>query len=120
MYGTTKETMTDTTSLERMFCTKCGALVPAPSKAVLEEDLFKVLEVSPDRASAPNATVCREALKGKYGSKRGRELIESLLSDRVVPATKAYHRRHLMFLGKQPLRVIQGPLEEEVTRPTNE
>ena len=120
MYGTTKEAMTDTAPLEHTLCSRCGAIVPTPSKAALEEDLFKVLEVSPDRASAPNAKVCREALKVKYGSKRGRELIDSLLSDRVVPATKAYHRRHLMFLGKQPLRFIQGPLEEEVTRPTNE
>ena len=92
---------------EQMLCAKCRARISAPSKDALREDLWKVCEVSPDRASAPNAKVCRAALKAQFGSKRGRELIEDLLSDRVVPGTKAYSRRHLMFLDKQPLRLIQ-------------
>ena len=111
--------MTDV-SQEQMFCAKCRARICAPSKDALQEDLWKVCEVSPDRASAPNAKVCRAALKARFGSKRRRELIEDLLSDRVVPGTKAYDRRHLMFLDKQPLRLIQQPPEEDAVRSSNE
>ena len=112
--------MTVATPVDDMLpCSKCGALVPTLSKAALEEDLFKVLEVSPDRAAAPNATTCRAALKSEFGSKRAREIVDSLLEDKVVPATKAYHRRHVMFLDKRPLRPIQPPSEEGPTRSTN-
>ena len=96
-----------TTPQTDMLCARCRACINTTSKDALRDDLWKVCEVSPDRASAPNAKVCRAALKAQFGSKRGRELIEDILSDRVVPGTKAYDRRHLMFLDKQPLRLIQ-------------
>ena len=103
-----------------MLCAKCRAAMHTPSKAVLEEDLWRVVEPSPDRASAPNAKDCRAALKIRYGLKRAREIIDTLLTDRVAPATKAYRRHHIMFLDKQPLRLLQQPPEREVTRPTSE
>ena len=84
-------------------CPKCGASVTKDRDADLA-DILKVLEVAPTRAEAPNAHVCREALKSTFGSKRTQYLIDILLEDRIVPATKAYHRRHIMMLDREPLR----------------
>ena len=102
-YGIIKETMTDTNRL----CVKCGGPMPAIDKDALREDVFKVLEAADTRKDAPNANICRGALKAAYGPKHTREIVDSLLRDKVVPATKAYHRRHMMFLDKQPLKPIQ-------------
>ena len=100
---------TDTSPVEQVLCARCGAPVPTPNKAALEADLMRVLEVAPSRLEAPNATICRAALNSKYGSTRARQIVDFLLKDKVVPATKAYHRRHLMFLNKQPLRLKHLP-----------
>ncbi len=94
-------------------CSKCGASIEATSGDL--EDVLRVLEIAPTRAEAPNASVCRATLKEKYGSKRAKQLIEVLLEDRVIPATKAYHRRHLMQLNKKPLKPkISVPQEEPI------
>ena len=84
-------------------CSKCGASVTKDRNADLT-DILEVLEVVPTRAEAPNAHVCRAALKSSLGSKRTRYLIDSLLEDRIVPATKTYCRRHIMMLDREPLR----------------
>ena len=84
-------------------CSKCGASITKDRDADLAE-ILKVLEVVPTRAEAPNAHVCRAALKSTLGSKRTRYLIDSLLEDRIVPATKAYCRRHIMMLDREPLK----------------
>ena len=110
----------DTTPQAEMLCAKCAARISATSEDALRERLFQILEISPDRTSAPNAKICRTALKARLGSKQARELIDRLLTDRVVPATKAYHRRHMMFIDKKPLRLLQQPPEEDATRSTKE
>ena len=113
--------MTDTIPhqpVECVLCAKCRAPV-TPSPQDLEHVLL-ILEVSPTRADAPNANICRAALKSEYGPKRARQLVDLLLVDRVVPATKAYNRRHLMFLDNQPLRVREGTKNEETSQPTND
>ena len=84
-------------------CSKCGASVTKDRNADLT-DILEVLEVVPTRAEAPNAHVCRAALKSSLGSKRTRYLIDSLLEDRIVPATKTNCRRHIMMLDREPLR----------------
>ena len=83
-------------------CTKCGATEePKPEDLA---DILNVLEVVSTRAEAPNACVCRAVLKQTYGAKRGKQLIDLLLEDHVIPGTIAYNRRHIMLLNKQPLR----------------
>ena len=112
--------MTDTTPhqpVECVLCAKCCAPVSATPQDL--DDVLRTLEVSPTRADAPNANICRAALKSEYGPKRARQLVNLLLLDRVVPATKAYNRRHLMFLDKQPLRVREATQNEEASQPTN-
>ena len=61
------------------------------------EHLLQVLEVAPTRAEAPNANVCRAALKAQHGPKRAKQLIDLLLKDRIITATKTYPRRHVML-----------------------
>ena len=88
-----------------------------------EEDLdavMRVLEVASTRADAPNASVCRAALKYRYGPKRAKRLKDLLLTDRVIPGTKQYHRRHVMFLGKQLLKIQNMSPGSETSEPTNE
>ena len=80
-------------------CPKCGASVTKDRDADLA-DILKVLEVVPTRAEAPNAHVCRAALRSTYGSKRTQYLIDGVLDDRIVPATRAYCRRHIMMLDR--------------------
>lgn len=84
-------------------CSRCGAIITKDRDADLAE-IMKILEVVPTRAEAPNANVCRAALKSTFGSRRARYLIDSLLEDRTVPATKAYCRRHIMMIDRKPLR----------------
>ncbi len=103
--------------VERVLCAKCGAPVTATPPDL--EDVLRILEVSPTRTDAPNANICRAALKSEYGPKRARQLIDSLLLDRVVPGTKAYHRRHVMFLDKRPMRVRQETHDEKASETTN-
>ena len=103
---------------EANLCAKCQARCHAT-----EEDLdavMQVLEVAPTRADAPNASVCRAALKSRYGPKKAKRLKDLLLTDRVIPGTKQYHRRHVMFLGKQPLKVHGMSPGSETSEPTNE
>ena len=112
--------MTDTTPhqpVECVLCAKCCAPVSATPQDL--DDVLRTLEVSPTRADAPNANICRAALKSEYGPKRARQLVDLLLLDRVVLATRAYNRRHLMFLDKQQLRVRGATLNEEASQPTN-
>ena len=54
-------------------CARCGGPLPALDKDALKEDVFKVLEVADARKDAPNANICRKALKAKFGSKRTRD-----------------------------------------------
>ena len=103
---------------EANLCAKCQARCHAT-----EEDLdavMQVLEVAPTRADAPNASVCRVALKSRYGPQKAKRLKELLLTDRVIPGTKQYHRRHVMFLGKQPLKIQSMSPGNETSEPTNE
>ena len=86
-------------------CSRCGASMYASEGD--REDILKVLETVHSRADAPNTNVCRNALRNAFGSKRARFLIDTLLEDRVISATKAYHRRHVLMLNRQPLRPIQ-------------
>ena len=112
--------MTDTTPhqpVECALCAKCRA--PVTSTAQDLDDVLRILEVSPTRTEAPNADICRAALKCAYGPKRARQLVDLLLLDRVGPATKAYHRRHLMFVDKHPIRVRKETQNEEAGQPTN-
>ena len=83
------------------------------------EHLFQVLEVAPTRAEAPNANVSRAVLKASHGPKRAKQLIDLLLKDRVIPATKSYPRRHVMLLEKQPMRPKKLIPQEEITQQTN-
>lgn len=108
--------MTDTGD-ECVLCAKCRAPVTATPQDL--EDVLRILEISTTRADAPNANICRSALKSEYGPKRARQLVDLLLLDKVVPATKAYNRRHVMFLDNQPLRVRGGTQNEATSQPTN-
>ena len=87
---------------KRAKCSKCGTPVEPKSEDLA--DILNVLEVVSTRAEAPNARVCRAVLKETYGVKRGRQLIDLLLEDHVIPGTIAYNKRHIMLLNKQPLR----------------
>jgi hypothetical protein len=98
-------------------CVQCGANMEATSGDL--EDVLRVLEIAPTRAEAPNASVCRATLKEKYGSKRAKQLIDLLLEDRVIPATKAYHRRHMMLLDRKPLKPKTDAPQEEPIPQTN-
>ena len=94
-------------------CSKCGSSIEAKSEDLA--DVLRVLEIVSSRAEAPNANICRTILKERYGSKRARHLIDVLLEDRVIPATKAYHRRHVMLFDKKPLKPkISVPQEEPI------
>ena len=99
-------------------CSKCGGCMQATSADL--EHLFQVLEVAPTRAEAPNAIVCRAALKAQHGPKRAKQLIDLLLKDRIIPATKTYPRRHVMLLEKQPMRPKKLIPQEELTQQTNQ
>ena len=98
-------------------CSKCGTCIEA-SKADLD-DVHQVLEVAPTRADAPNANICRAALKAKHGPKRAKQLIDMLLKDKVIPATKAYPRRHVLLLDQKPLRPKKHISQEELTQQTS-
>ena len=108
----TASNIMEPTSLNQVCCSQCGAPLTAPNRAALEADLLHVLEISPSRKEAPNVSVCKIALKARHGRARAKEIIKFLLVDRVVPATKQYNRRHLLFLNKQPLRLKQCDEEE--------
>ena len=86
-------------------CSRCGASMYASDGDI--DDILKVLETVHSRADAPNANVCRNAIRNAFGAKRARFLVNALLEDRVISATKAYHRRHVLMLNRQPLRPIQ-------------
>jgi hypothetical protein len=98
-------------------CSKCGSTRTATNEDLA--DVLTVLEIAPTRAEAPNASVCRASLNEKYGSKRAKELIEILLEDRVIPATKAYHRRHVMLFDKKPLKPKKSVPQDEPIRQMN-
>ena len=99
-------------------CSTCGACVQATIADL--EDVLQVLEIAPTRADAPNANVCRAALKAQHGPKRAKQLIDLLLEDRIIPATKTYPRRHVMLLEKQPMRPKKLTPQEELTQQTNQ
>ena len=98
-----------------------GAKWQARYRATEEDQdaVLQVLEVAPTRADAPNTSVCRAALKSRYGPKQANMLKGLLLADNVVPGTKQYHRRHVMFLGKEPLKVQSRSPINETSHPTN-
>ena len=99
-------------------CSKCGGCMQATSADL--EHLFQVVEVAPTRAEAPNATVCRAALRASHGPKRAKQLIDLFLKDQIIPATKAYPRRHVMLFDKQPLRPKKLTPHDEPTQQTNQ
>ena len=76
---------------------------------------MQVLEITENRVDAPNAKVCRSALKEKLGSKRARYLIDKFLQDKVINATKLYPRRHIIQLQNQPLK-LKSVSEESVAK----
>ena len=98
-------------------CSKCGGCMQATSADL--EHLFQVVEVAPTRAEAPNADVCRAALKAQHGPKRTKQPIDLLLKDRIIPATKTHSGRHVMLLEKQPTRPKKLIPQEEITQQTN-
>ena len=94
-----------------MRCVNCGH----SSQQALQKCIDEVLQVLTPAASdcdAPNASVCRTALKDKYGSKRGRQLIELVLEDRIVVAMGEHPRRRILTLNKNPLNVITSTFED--------
>ena len=88
-----------------VMCSKCGQLCPAEAVNVCLRDILQVLEPVANRADAHNSCICRAALKRKFGSKRARLLVDFMLEDRVIAATKTCSRRHVMMLDKQPLKL---------------
>ena len=62
-------------------CINCGHSSEQALKVCIDE-VLQVLVPAVDYCDAPNASVCRAALKETYGSKRGRQLVELALEDK--------------------------------------
>ena len=104
---------------EANLCAKRQARCHATEEGL--DAVMHVLEVASTRADAPNASVCRAALKSRYGPQKATRLKELLLADRVIPGTtKQYHRRHVMFFDKHPLMVRSMSPGSDTGEPTNE
>ena len=85
-------------------CAMCDSCIKADLEDCLK-DILQVLEPATTRQYAPDASICRMKLKTTFGSVRGRYLVDRLLTDRVVPGTKLYPKRHIMFLNKEPMKL---------------
>ena len=56
--------------------------------------------------------MCRAALKETYGSKRGRQLVELVLEDKIRAVLGDHPRRHVMTLNKHPLNILTTTFED--------
>ena len=92
-------------------CVNCGHSSQQALQVCIDE-VLQVLIPAVDYCDAPNASVCRAALKARYGSKRGRQLVELVLEDKIRGAFGGHPRRHVMTLNNNPLKFLTTTFDD--------